>query len=107
MWVPANLLVTCVAEETFFRGILQRHLAGALRGRIPYGALVALLVAAAAFGTAHIAGGSAYAMLATVAAAGYGAAYQITQLVEASILVHFTLNLVHLTLFTYPFVASG
>ena len=107
MWVPANLLVTCVAEETFFRGILQRHLAGALRGRIPNGALVALLVAAAAFGTAHIAGGSAYAVLATLAAIGYGVAYQITQRVEASILVHFTLNLVHLTLFTYPFVASG
>ena len=23
MWIPANLLVTCLAEETFFRGLLQ------------------------------------------------------------------------------------
>ena len=42
MWAPANLLVTCLAEETFFRGILQRHLAEALRARIPLAGLVAL-----------------------------------------------------------------
>ena len=107
MWAPANLLVTCLAEETFFRGILQRHLAEALRARIPLAGLVALAVAAVAFGIAHIAGGIAYAVLATLAGIGYGAAYHVTQRVEASILVHFTLNLVHLTLFTYPFVASG
>ena len=107
MWAPANLLVTCLAEETFFRGILQRHLAEALRARIPLAGLVALSVAAVAFGIAHIAGGIAYAVLATLAGIGYGAAYHVTQRVEASILVHFTLNLVHLTLFTYPFVASG
>ncbi len=106
MWAPANLLVTCLAEETFFRGILQRHLAEALRARIPLAGL-ALSVAAVAFGIAHIAGGIAYAVLATLAGIGYGAAYHVTQRVEASILVHFTLNLVHLMLFTYPFVASG
>ena len=105
MWVPANLLVTCLAEETFFRGLLQRHLAKALRASVPSAGLVALLVAAAAFGIAHIGGGIAYAFLATLAGIGYGAAYQLTQRVEASILVHFTLNLVHLMLFTYPFIA--
>ena len=44
MWVPANLLVTCLAEETFFRGLLQRHLAKALRASVPSAGLVALLV---------------------------------------------------------------
>jgi len=107
MWVPANLLVTCLAEETFFRGILQRHLTEALRARVPLAGLVALSVAAVAFGIAHIAGGIAYAVLATLAGIGYGAAYYFTHRVEASILVHFTLNLVHLMLFTYPFAASG
>ena len=43
VWVPANLLLTCVAEETFFRGILQRHLGGFLRGRVSEPALAALL----------------------------------------------------------------
>ena len=105
VWVPANLLVTCVAEETFFRGLLQRQVGRALRGRVPAPALVALLIAGVAFGLAHIAGGTAYVMLSTLAGIGYGAAYHVTGRVEAGILVHFTLNLAHLVLFTYPFAA--
>ena len=106
MWLPANLLITCLAEEAFFRGLLQRHLREALRTVLPSAGLVALLVAAAAFGIAHIGGGMAYAALATLAGIGYGAAYHVTQRVEASVLVHFTLNLAHLMLFTYPFLPS-
>ncbi len=106
LWVPANLLVTCVAEEVFFRGLLQRYLSQTLRATVPSAGLVALFVAAAAFGIAHIGGGVAYAILATLAGLGYGAAYHATQRVEASILVHFALNLAHLLLFTYPFVAA-
>ena len=105
VWVPANLLVTCVAEETFFRGLLQRQVGRALCGKVPGAALVAVLVAAAAFGAAHIAGGTTYVLLATLAGIGSGAAYHLTGRVEASILVHFTLNLAHLFLFTYPFAA--
>ena len=107
LWAPANLLVTCLAEETFFRGLLQQHLSSALRAKVPAAGLVALFAAAAAFGLAHMGGGIRYAVLAMLAGIGYGAAYHVTQRVEASMLVHFSLNLVHLTLFTYPFVASG
>ena len=105
LWAPANLLVTCVAEETFFRGLLQRQVGRALRGRVPGAALVAIAAAAAAFGAAHLAGGTAYALLAALAGIGYGAAYHLTGRVEAGILVHFILNLTHLLLFTYPFAA--
>ena len=105
VWVPANLLVTCVAEEAFFRGLLQRQLGRAFRGRLPRAALVAIFVSATAFGAAHIAGGVTYVLLATLAGIGYGTAYHLTGRVEASILVHFTLNLAHLLLFTYPFTA--
>ena len=103
VWVPANLFLTCVAEETFFRGLLQRHLGSALRGRVP--APAAVLAAAVAFGVVHLAGGITYVLLATLAGIGYGAAYQLTGRVEASIFVHFALNLAHLVLFTYPFAA--
>ncbi len=104
VWVPANLLLTCVAEETFFRGVLQRHLGRWLRGRVSEPALAALLVGAVAFGVAHFAGGTTYVVLATIASIGYGAAYHLTGRVEASIVVHFLLNLAHLVLFSYPFV---
>ena len=105
VWVPANLLLTCVAEESFFRGLLQRHLGGLLGGWVPAPALVALVLAAMAFGAAHAAGGIAYVLLATLAGIGFGTAYWLTGRVEAGILVHFLLNLSHLVLFTYPFVA--
>ncbi|MDE2661478.1 MAG: CPBP family intramembrane metalloprotease [Gemmatimonadota bacterium] len=105
-WIPSNLLLTCVSEETVFRGILQRHLGRALSGRVPASAFVALVVCAAAFGVVHIAGGMTYVLLATLAGIGYGAAYYATGRVEAGILVHFLLNLSHLILFTYPFAAQ-
>ncbi len=105
VWVPANLFLTCVAEEAFFRGLLQRHLGRALRGRMRAPAPAAVLVAAAAFGVAHFAGGITYVLLATLAGVGYGAACHLTGRVEAGILVHFALNLAHLLLFTYPFAA--
>lgn len=105
-WTPSNLLLTCVAEETIFRGILQRHAGRFLRGRIRAPALVALLVCAAAFGVARVAGGAAYVLLATVAGVGYGAAYHFTGRVEAGIVVRFLVNLSHLFLFTYPFAAA-
>lgn len=103
VWAPANLFLTCVAEETFFRGLLQRHLGRALRGRVRAPAPAAVLAAAVAFGVVHFAGGITYVLLATLAGIGYGAAYQLTGRVEASIFVHFALNLAHLVLFTYPF----
>ncbi|WP_419937889.1 CPBP family intramembrane glutamic endopeptidase [Candidatus Palauibacter sp.] len=107
VWVPSNLLLTCVSEETFFRGILQRRARRFLRGRVPSPALVALLVGAVAFGVVHAAGGAAYVLLATLAGIGYGAAYHLTGRVEAGIAVHFLVNLSHLFLFTYPFAAAA
>ena len=72
---------------------------------MPAPALVALLVCAVAFGVVHIAGGTTYVLLSTLAGIGYGAAYYVTGRVEAGILVHFLFNLSHLILFTYPFAA--
>ena len=105
VWIPSNLLITGVFEETVFRGVIQRHAGRFLRGRVPAPAFVALLVASVAFGVAHIAGGMTYVFLSTLAGVGYGAAYHVTGRVEAGMLVHFLLNLTHLFLFTYPFAA--
>ncbi len=105
VWIPSNLLITCVFEETVFRGVIQRQAGRFLRGRVPAPAFVALLVASVAFGVAHIAGGIMYVFLSTLAGIGYGAAYHVTGRVEAGMLVHFLLNLTHLFLFTYPFAA--
>lgn len=101
IWAVINLLVTCVSEEAFFRGFLQRHLAQALRAR-RHGELVALGVCAILFGVAHYAGGVHYVLLASIAGFGYGWVYMTTRRIEAAILTHFVLNSAHFLLFSYP-----
>jgi len=104
VWAPINLFFTCLAEEAFFRGFVQRELAklGEDRRR---SALIALVVAATLFGSAHFAGGWKYALAATLAGLGYGWAYHRTQRLEASMAVHFALNATHFLFFTYPALA--
>ncbi len=103
-WMWGNLFSTCVTEEAFFRGLIQHHLAQRWHQR-PSGALLATITTALIFGLAHAAGGSTLMLLATLAGVGYGLLYQFTGRIEASILGHFCVNLLHLLLFTYPGLA--
>lgn len=101
LWAVVNLFSTCLAEEAFFRGFVQG-------GLVPWvGRGWALGVAALAFGLAHAAGGPLYVGLAAVAGLGYGWVYQRTGRIEASMVTHFMVNAVHLTLFTYPALAAA
>lgn len=106
IWAITNLLFVCLAEEGFFRGFIQKYLCLALRN-INYGNLIAILIASVLFGLSHFMGGIKYVMLATVAGAGYGWIYLRTQRIEASIITHFSLNLIHFLFFTYPALANS
>lgn len=103
-WAPLflliNLFVTCLAEEAFFRALLQGRLEQALRGR-PHGAAIALGVASLLFGLAHLGGGPVLAALATLAGIGYGLAWRRGG-IEAAILTHFAVNAGRFVLLTYP-----
>lgn len=104
-FIFCNLLLTCVAEEAFFRGLLQRPLGEILRKRglsATKAAWFAIVAVSLLFGLAHLAGGWAYALVATVASIGYGWAYQRSGRIEVAIVAHFALNLLHFGLFTYP-----
>jgi membrane protease YdiL (CAAX protease family) len=103
-FVSVNLLFTVIAEEAFFRGLLQARLAAAL-ARQAWGPWLAVALSALLFGAAHLGGGLAYGILATVAGLGYALAYQRTQRIEAAILVHIALNVAHFVCFTYPYRA--
>ncbi|NYE60831.1 hypothetical protein FHW58_001983 [Duganella sp. 1224] len=105
-FVAVNLLFTVIAEEAFFRGLLQARLAAALR-RYRWGPWLAVAASALLFGAAHLGGGARYAILATIAGLGYAWAYQRTQRIESSILVHIALNTVHFIAFTYPARIDG
>jgi membrane protease YdiL (CAAX protease family) len=104
-FIFCNLLLTCVAEEAFFRGLLQRPLLNHLQQRgwsNNTAAWCAIFTISLLFGLAHLAGGWAYALVATVASIGYGWAYQRSGRIEVAIVAHFGLNLLHLGLLTYP-----
>ena len=106
LFMFCNLLLTCVAEEAFFRGVLQQGLRSFCVRR-GYHVGWAVLVAATCFGLAHLAGGWAYALVATVAGLGYGWLYQQTGRLQAAILLHFALNLTHLLAFSYPMLNAA
>lgn len=104
LWLMNNLLLVSVTEELFFRAYLQSHFETAFK-RSKYGAAIAIGISAALFGLAHFSAGPEMVLLATVAGAGYGMAWR-TGGMGAAILCHFGLNLLHFTLFTYPFSAG-
>lgn len=103
IFLLVNLLFTCVAEEAYFRGLVQDWLARFLAPRLA-GPSIAAILSAIVFGLAHVGGGAGMASLATLAGAGYAFAYARTGRIEAPVMVHFALNAVHFTGFTYPYI---
>ena len=95
LFVINNLLITCVAEEVFFRGYLQTILSR-------FGNYNSVIIAGLLFGLAHFAGGMAFIMLASIAGIAYGLIYLATGRLYLAILAHFSFNLYHLLFFTYP-----
>jgi len=102
-FLVANLLFTCVAEEAFFRGLIQERLMRlAETRRQPAWNWVAIALSTVLFGLAHAGGGTVYLAAATVAGLGYSLVYARTRTIEGAILVHFAVNAAHFLGFTYP-----
>lgn len=100
IWVINNLVLVSLGEELFFRGFIQSGLERLWEDR-RYGAVAALWVSAVLFGISHWSAGLAYAAVAVLAGLGYGIAYKRGGL-QAAVLAHSVLNLIHFSLFTYP-----
>jgi membrane protease YdiL (CAAX protease family) len=104
VFLATNLLFTCVAEEAFFRGIIQTKLSTAM-SKSRYGESIAIGCSGVLFGLAHLAGGALYTVFATIAGIGYAYVYSKTKRIEAAIFAHFIVNALHFVLLTYPRVA--
>lgn len=105
-FLVANLLFTCVAEEAFFRGLIQERLMRlAETRRQPAWNWIAIAVSTGLFGLAHAGGGATWLLVATVAGLGYALVYARTRTIEGAILVHFAVNAAHFLAFTYPRLA--
>ena len=100
-WAAINLLITCVAEETFFRLLIQEQI---LRwcSQCQYKVWISVIVSGVLFGMIHLSGGLLYASLATVAGLCYAYIYSRYRSLRIAIFTHFTVNTVHFLLFTYP-----
>lgn len=100
-WIFAlnNLMITCVAEEALFRGLIQQSMSRR------YNAKVGLAVASVLFGAAHMAGGGLLVVFATLAGVAYGLIFYFSGRLWCAVLVHFLFNFVHLVFFTYPIMA--
>ena len=106
-FLVANLLFTCVAEEAFFRGLIQERLMRLAEARRqPAWRWIAIAVSTVLFGLAHAGGGATWMLVATVAGLGYAATYARTRTIEGAILVHFAVNAAHFLGFTYPRLAG-
>ena len=103
-FIAINLLFTCIAEETFFRSLIQEKLHRLCTAR-PWARPLPILLPALLFGAVHLSGGLLYASLAGLAGLGYALIYARTRRIEAAVIAHFSVNLVHFTGFTYPGLA--
>lgn len=100
--IASNLFLVAIPEEAFFRGFVQEEIFKSV-GPGPKGHITAVLGASVLFTLFHIGWTGSAAMLGFVFLAGllYGAIYQYAKAIEASILCHFFVNLLHMILFTY------
>ena len=104
VFMATNLLITCVAEEAFFRGLIQERLTRLVEHRTHLH-WIPVLISTILFAVAHWGSGAIYLTLVTLAGLGYSLAYAFSRRVEAAIATHFALNAAHFLLFTYPLAA--
>lgn len=100
----ANLFLTCLAEEAFFRGWLQDRWARMGKGH-PAWVWAAAGMSAALFGAAHLPGGLLLAGLAGLAGLAYAGAYASCRRVEVPLLIHFMVSGAQFVGLTYPRLA--
>lgn len=96
LFLIAILLQTCLVEETFFRGYLQR----AAQDRI--GPVPAVFLVSVLFGMAHFGGGPALVVFAGMLGLGCGMAFLFSGRLWVPVVLHFGFNTIHLLAFTYP-----
>jgi membrane protease YdiL (CAAX protease family) len=95
-WLAVNLLVTVLAEELVFRGLLQPALVSWL------GTRNGILLTAALFGAVHLPFSPLFAVLAGLAGLGYGLAFHYSGRLTVAVALHLAVNLCHLLLLSYP-----
>jgi uncharacterized protein len=100
----ANLFFTVVAEECFFRGVIQEfaHRWIDKRNVNEVWHYVTIAALSLPFALVHVTTSWISFVLVALAGCSYGYVYLRTRSIESSIFVHFLVNAVHFLFFTYP-----
>jgi membrane protease YdiL (CAAX protease family) len=103
IWLIENLIFVSIPEEAFFRGFIQRELY-LWFAKTPASGLSSIFITSIFFTLLHLiwVANLSFLCLVFIASVIYGTIYQVTQSIEASILCHFGLNVIHFIFFTYP-----
>lgn len=96
LWMLVNVCVISLTEEAFFRGLLQSELVRR------FGALFGVLASSVLFGLVHWPINPLFAVVAGIAGLGYGLAFHFSGRLLVAVLLHATVNSLHLLLFSYP-----
>lgn len=102
LWMLQNLFFTCIPEECFFRGFIQKQAAIFLRFS-KRGTWIAIFAGAFMYSLQDLRSLSwQYFLISILTGIVYGIVYKKTDRIEAPILTHFAVNIGHMLLFTYP-----
>ncbi len=105
-----NLLIVCVAEEAFFRFLLQQPLRNAIAGMTANRGvqeLIPLLLVTAIFVAIHSGIGGVAIWVYALAGFLYGLSYTLSKNICYPIMIHFFVNQIHFSFLTYPLPAVG
>jgi len=97
-----NLFLVVIPEEAFFRGFLQREISQQIGPKL-FSKTAGIIGSSLVFTLFHLNWGASPAILAFVFLASilYGSIYEMSKFLEGSILCHFSINLLHMLLFSY------
>ena len=103
VWFIDNLIFVSIPEEAFFRGFIQQEIYNWF-GKTSTAAIGSIFFTSLIFTLLHVIWVADLPFLAVVFTTSiiFGTIYQITKSIEASILCHFGLNLIHFLFFSYP-----
>lgn len=104
IWAFQNLLFVCIPEEVFFRGFFQQELEQVFDFK-PLGVGFAIITTSILFTLLHIGWSPNFSAIGLIFCTNlfYGVLYHWAQAIEASILCHFSFNIIHFLFFSYPF----
>jgi|APGre2960657423_1045063.scaffolds.fasta_scaffold79215_1 hypothetical protein len=105
LWLVKMIFLTIFAEEFFFRFFVQNSVILLFKNSKYFSKnsqIIGLIFTSILFGLTHFSQGFTFILLATICGFFYGLIFIRTRYIEASILLHFLINLTHFIFFSYP-----